>query len=402
MKINNWREQMFPLHSIPNIAIFYRMTGLTNLWFLAGNWIFYWLRFMTYGQLGTMDALCFLFGLFMEIPSGAIADIIGKRKAIILAMILASAGFLMMGSANSIPPLWVGFLLAQAGWAFYSGAAEALAYDSLVDVHQEDKFDKVISANGSIATITTVLGTLAGGVMYHFYDRSTHLAMGLGYLVAFFVALKLIEPKTDTEKFDLKNWWRTLVDGSKQLGIPSLRPFVIVILILMGAEYMYEWGLLKPAIATSFGFMDKSQAVIFASLGLLNAYLVRHLPTIRSKVSDKRGLYLLTIVMGTGFLLSTLPLKIFGLIPMLLIAISGYLVYPWISIVVNQHIDPKHRATALSAVALLTKIPYVVLAILAGTMIENGQLSSFSFYVGIVIILAMGINITLVRFQRTR
>ncbi len=400
MKINSWIEKVFPLHRVPNIAIFYRLTGLTNLWFLAGNWIFYWLRFMTYGQLGTMDALCFLFGLFMEIPSGAIADIIGKRKAIILAMILASAGFLMMGSANSIPPLWIGFLLAQAGWAFYSGAAEALAYDSLVDIQKEDQFDKVISASGSIATITTVLGTLTGGVMYYFYDRSSHLAMGVGYLIAFFVALKLIEPKTDTEKFDLKNWWITLVDGSKQLGLPSLRPFIIVILTLMGAEYMYEWGLLKPAIATSFGFMDKSQAVIFAGLGLLNAFLVRRLPGLRNRVSDKRGLYLLTIVMGIGFLLATLPLKIFGLIPMLLIAISGYLVYPWISIVVNQKIDPKHRATALSAVALLTKIPYVVLAILAGKMIENGQLTTFNFYVGVVIIIAMGINVYIAR--RTR
>lgn len=399
MKPNSWREKIFPLSHIPNIAIFYRLTGLTNLWFLAGNWIFYWLRFLTYGQLGTMDALCFLFGLLMEIPSGAIADLIGKRKSIILAMILASSGFLMMGSSNSIPPLWIGFLLAQAGWAFYSGAAEALTYDSLVDARQESHFDKVISASGSIATITTVLGTLTGGVMYYFYDRSTHLGMGIGYLIAFFVAMRLVEPKTDTEKFDLKNWWGTLVDGSKQLGLPSIRPFIIVILTLMGAEYMYEWGLLKPAIATSFGFMDRSQAIIFAGLGLLNAYLVRHLPKLRKKISDKRGLYLLTMTMGIGFLISTLPLKIFGLIPMLLIAISGYLVYPWISIVVNQQIDPKHRATALSAVALLTKIPYVILAILAGKMIESGQLWIFSSGVGVVIIVSMGINIIIARSQ---
>ena len=115
MKVARWLDKVFPLRQIPNIGRFYLLTAFNNLWFLAGNWIFYWLRYMTYGELGVMDALCFLFGLVMEVPSGAIADVIGKRKTIIIGMLLASAGFLTMGSANDIAPLWIGFLLAQAG-----------------------------------------------------------------------------------------------------------------------------------------------------------------------------------------------------------------------------------------------------------------------------------------------
>lgn len=393
MKKMKWRDRVFPLSEIPNIGRFYLLTTLNNLWFLAGNWIFYWLRYMTYGELGVMDALCFLFGLIMEVPSGAIADMIGKRKTIIAGMVLASTGFLTMGLANSIVPLWIGFLLAQAGWAFYSGAAEALAYDSLVDVGKQEQFDKLISANSGLSTITTIVATLLGGLMYVLHFRSTHLGMGVGYLLAGLVATGLTEPKNDTEKFKLADWWNTLIDGSRQLLLPSLRPFVIVIVALMGTEYMYEWGLLRPAIATSFGFMDKAQAIIFAGLGILSAILMRALPTIRKVVSDKVGLYLLTIMMGVGFLVAAMPLKYFGIFPMLLIAVAGYLVYPWISVVVNNEIDPKHRATALSTVALLTKTPYVVLAILAGKMIENGNLAKFNIGVGVTIISAMIINI---------
>lgn len=390
-------NRFFPFYKISNIARFYILTSFNNMWFLSGNWIFYWLRFMNYGQLGIMDATCFFFGLLMEVPSGAIADIIGKKKTITLAMFLAGVGFLFMGTATSLIALWIGFLLAQAGWAFYSGAAEALAYDTMVDYKQEKEFEKVITTSGSIATITTVLATLAGGVMYVLHWRSTHLGMSVAFFAAFLLAIGLSEPKTDSEKFSLQTWWSAIVDGSKQLLIPSLKPFFIVILVLMGAEYMYEWGLLKPAVATSFGFLDKAQAILFAGFGILNSILVRYIPNIRKWWGDEMGLFYLTILMGIGFILAALPLNYLGLFPMLIIAVSGYLVFPWISIIVNKEILPRHRATTLSAIALLTKIPYVLIAMVAGKLIESGKLSTFNLVVGIVIIGSMVINKIVVR-----
>lgn len=104
--------------------------------------------------------------------------------------------------------------------------------------------------------------------------------------------------------------------------------------------------------------------------------------------------------MGVGFLIAALPLKYFGLIPMLLIAMSGYLVYPWMSIVVNKEVDPRHRATALSTVALFTKIPYVVLAIIAGEMIDGGLLWMFNTAVGVVILASIGLSIVVGRMNK--
>lgn len=394
------RNKFFPLWDIPNIKRFYLLTIFNNAWFLSANWIFYWLRFMNYGQLGIMDATCFLFGLVMEVPSGAIADIIGKRRTIIAGMFMASLGFFFMGTANSLPPLWIGFLLAQAGWAFYSGAAEALAYDSLVDKKEESQFEKVISTSGSLATITTVLAIMLGGVMYVFHYRSTHLGMAASFFVAWIISFGLHEPYTDTEKFSLSKWWSALKDGTRQLFIPALKPFIVVILMLMGADYMYEWGLVKPAIATSFGYLDKGQAVVFSVFGIISALLVRALPTFRSHVSDKKGLYILTILMGFGFALAALPLGYWGVLAMLIISISGHLVYPWISIVVNKSIEAKHRATALSAVALITKIPYVIVAIVAGNMIDRGELWLFNATVSGAILVSILISVVLVRQRK--
>lgn len=392
MGFEKFLNKTFPLREISNIRLFYILTACNSAWFIAGNWIFYWTRFMTYGQLGLMDATCFLFGLLMEIPSGAIADMIGKRKTIIAGMGLSAVSVLTMSLANNMETLWIAFLVAQLGWALYSGAAEALAYDTLVDEGQESRFDEVITANGMVSTFSSVTATLVGGVAYAWHYRGSHFIWGLTYLLAFIISFYLREPKTDTEHFEIKKWWQTIVTGSKQLLQPSLKPLMVVILVLMGSEYLYEWGLIKPAVAVNFGFFDKAQALIFAGLGIISGLTVRLLPKIRNLIEDTNGLYWLTAIMGIGFMIMSLPLGYGGILPMLVVGVAGYLVYPWISIIINRDIIPKYRATTLSTVALLTKVPYVMVAIIAGKMVEQGQLWLFNLILGIVILMSIGIS----------
>lgn len=162
--------------------------------------------------------------------------------------------------------------------------------------------------------------------------------------------------------------------------------------MLMGSEYLYNWGLVKPATATYFGFGDKQLAIILAVFGIINAILAQLIPFFRKKISDKKGLYFLAIVMGAGYILTYFDLGYLGVLPMFIIAASGYLSYPWISIVVNREIPSKYRATTLSTVALITRIPYVLLAIIAGSMLEQGRINVFNFILGCAIILSILIS----------
>lgn len=388
-----------PLWNIKNIRIYYILSFLTSLWFIAGNWIFFWTKFMTFGQLGIVDATAFAFGLLLEVPTGAISDLIGKRKTIIIAMGLACIGTMMMAFSVSLLMLWVAFLITQLGWSFYSGSAEALAYDTLVENNQEKNYDRVVSLSGTISSIASISATLLGGLLYIWWFRSTHFVWSLGYLVAFVISFRLIEPKVDSKKFSISNYFTQLSSGMKNLFLPNLLPYVLVILALMGASYLYEWGLVKPTMAKSFGFMAQEQSLILAGMTFLSALLVTQIPKIRQFISDKKGLYLLTLVMGAGFMLAYLPLGIFGVFPMLLISLSGHLSYPWISAVVNQEVDSEYRATALSTVALLTKIPYTLLAIVAGNMAENNTFRYFNLSIGMVIIFTVLLGSILLKLR---
>lgn len=378
-----------PLLKVPNIALFYVLTASTNAFFIVGNWIFFWTRFMTYGQLGIVDATCFAFGTLMEIPTGAISDLIGKKKTLLAALLLSSLGVFIISPASTITQIVIGFLIAQTGWALYSGAAEAFAYDTLKQLKLEDQFDEVISASTMVSIITVLISTLAGIWLYEQNFRLPHYFWAASYLVGFFFCLFITEPKVDTEKFSLKNYFNQLSQGMKQLLQPVLKPFFILIFVLLGVYYLYSYGFIKPAMAEGFGWYAREQGFVSAFLSIFAAILTRTIPWMRKKFSDMVGLVILTSILGIGFIVATFSSGWFGLLPFILIVGSGSLANPWVSVVVNREIPSAYRATTLSTVAMLTKVPYILAAVVAGGMIQAGHLGIFTMVIGLVTISAV-------------
>lgn len=387
----------FPQLKNRNIFLFYVLSMFNNAWFLIGNWIFFWLRFMTYGQLGWIDAAAFAFGMLMEIPTGAISDLVGKKKTLILAMALASIGFFIVAAANTKYHILFGFLIVQAGWAFYSGAAEALAYDTLKEHKNERDFDAVISLSNILGIIATTLCGLFGIALYQWNFRAPHYAMAVSYGITFLLTWFLTEPKIDTEKFSLKNYFAQLGQGAHQLMHPSLKRFMPLIFSLLGIYYMFSFGFIKPAMAEYFGFFASEQGFIFAVLSLFSAVLVHFIPMMRKKFNDTQGLVLLTTLLGFGFILACVITGWIGALVLTLIVAAGSLAQPWVSVVVNRELDSKYRATTLSTISMVTKVPYILAAVVAGKLIQDGYIVQFNLAVGVFTLGVVGISVFFLR-----
>src|SRR3990167_7726396 len=321
-----------------NILVFYILSACMNFFFLASNWIYFWTKFMTYGQLGWIDALGFGFALFLEIPSGAIADLLGKKKTIQVGLIAGTIGAFMISGANNLTTIFIGWLMVQIAYAFYSGAGEALAYDTLVQLKRENEYDVVITKSKTIETYTTAFATFFGGFMYEF-------------------------------------WFR----------LP-----------------LYSWGFIRPAIATSFGFYAKEQSIIIGLLTLISAFAIRLVPKLREKISDMGGLVILSLMMAIGFFAAAFPIGYWGVFVLLTIAIAGKLADPWISVVINREIPSKYRATTLSTAAFITRLPYVLIAVVAGSSIQAGKLSIFNLWVAGAILLGIFLSFFLYKLRKVK
>jgi MFS family permease len=369
-----------------NIGIYYILTCAQTASFVSANWIFFWLRLMTYGQLGLVDALGFAFGLLMEIPTGAIADMMSRRRTLMLAYAFAGAGYLVMAASDAAWVLILGFWLTQIGWAFYSGAAEALAFDSLKELGQEAQYPRVASTVNMLGIIAFIAALLIGGVMYNVDVRLPHYACGIALLIGMGAAFWLREPKVGAvATFSLRTYRKQLTQGFRQLVMPDLRQYVGLIFAALGGMFLFSFGLIQPAIATSFGFLADEQAVVYALLATIAALLMPLVPPLRKRFSDFTGLAVLTLLLAAGFAGAALPLGGWGVVALLCIRVGGEMSRTWVSIVLNERIPSETRATTLSTVALLSRIPYVLTALIAGVMVEAGTFAWFNLAVALVI-----------------
>ncbi len=125
-----------------NIKLSYLLSYTFHSWFWMGNWIFYYLLFGGYATVAMIDSGALLASLIFEVPTGAFADLVGKKKTLILSFFILTIGNVLVSMASS---LW---MLAGSVWlficlagAFYSGTMEALLYDSLKSIKREKEFD---------------------------------------------------------------------------------------------------------------------------------------------------------------------------------------------------------------------------------------------------------------------
>ena len=345
---------------------------------------------MSFGQLGWVDAIGFGISLLLDIPTGAFADIFGKRITLIISNICTATGILIIATANSLTGIFIGNIISQVGWAMYSGASDALLYDSLLNMKKEELFSLVLAKANQYMSYAAAFGYFVGGLLYSLHWRLPHIVWGLSYIPAIIFSFLLLEPKIHAEHFSAKEYLNKIHLGIKELLLPQLRKYILLIFVLLGVYFLYTWGFVRPAIATSFGFYTQEQSIILPILTLSSAFLLQYLPFIQRKISGFKGLSILAVMMGVAFFLSAFPIGYWGIVPMFLIVVSGRFGGPWISTIVNKEISSSYRATTLSTISLLTKVPYVLVAVLIGAAAEKNMLSQFCLTLGgVILVIAM-------------
>lgn len=378
-----------PRVDIKNIRIYYILNFFLSASFIAGNWIFFWTLFMSYEQLGVVDSIGFAFAMLIQIPSGAIADVIGKKKTVILALLASTVGIFIMSLGISLTNILIGYLVAQLGWTMFSGSAEALAYDSLVDEGCEKDFDKVISFVTAISTIVASITILLGIPLYNISPNFPHIMWGVFNLISLVIAFTLTEPKIRQERFSLKGYFEQMGNGIKQMFSKKLKKYVVIVFCVIGMVYMYQWGLIQPSVAIANNLDDRGQSIIYSIAALLSALIALTVPFLRKRISDYKGLTILGVVTSLIFLLLSLPLGVMIVVPMVLIILIGGVANPWVMTVINVNIPSKYRATTISAMTLVSQLPYVLVAIIAGRMVEQGNLNQFLLAISIIIFIAI-------------
>ncbi len=335
--------------------------------------------------------LNFLWALIIvgaEVPSGVLADRLGRRPLVIAAGVLMvlemmtlclapqNGGWLLLGFCL------VNRILSGLAEAMASGADESLVYDSLVQADRRDEWPDLLRQLMVWQSIAMVLAMLIGSAVYD-PNLLNKLGLSLGFswkldasttmrfpiylnLLTAFLVLMMAWGMREPVREAVSNL--NTMDAFRSVGRAGwwILSTPIALFIILGGmildsairlflTFSSAYFRLIELPDASFGVMG----ALMAGVGLLVAPLMRHLGG--TVVAQYRVLIGLTLVGLLGLLLE---LPLWGALFALILAAAFSALNYFVSNGLNQQVESHQRATVLSFKGLVFNLGYGFVSLL--------------------------------------
>lgn len=324
--------------------------------------------------------------VFAEVPSGVLADRIGRRPLIVAAAICMVLEMLVLlvapvnGGLTLLLFCLVNRILSGSAEALASGADESLAYDSLAAESRSTEWPKVLADVMHWQSLAMVLAMLVGATVYDpqlmnkalaIFGSSVRLEQGttlrfpillnlISASVVLWLALGMREPAMRHSASDIASpsgAWRSIVGAGKWILHTPKALFVIVggVLIDSVVRVFMTFGSvffrLIELPEASFGLIGAAMA----GLGMLVSPLARKLVSTGSLFRNYTILAVLTLIGLAGV---ALKIPFWGVLFAFPLAAAMSALAFFISNTLNALVSSQQRATVLSFKGLIFNLGY--------------------------------------------
>ena len=292
---------------------------LKNQRYFAPFWILAFLdKGLSYATIGLLIGFREICVAVLEIPTGAIADVVGRRGAMILSHVAYVAAFLTFGFSTSVAALFVAMFAFSIGEAFRTGTHKAIIFAWLRSEGREKEKTNVYGITRSWSQIGSAISVVIAGVLVYWLQNysvifwisaipaALNIVNFLGYPATFDHSG---ETKPNRKQAMLNLWKATLQCFTSQ----NLRRPIVE---SMAYEGMYgaSKDYLQPLIQTAalalpmLTAWDNTQrtaamiAAVYATLYLLGSFASRYSGPISAAVGDEnKAARLLWLIYGASF-----------------------------------------------------------------------------------------------------
>ena len=225
-----------------------------------------------------------------EIPTGVVADTLGRRVSFLLSEATLAVGTLAYVGVAAIHGGLLLFCLAGVilglGYTFYSGAVEAWAVDALKATGYQKELDGLFARASIVSSIAMITGTILGGVLGQISLSLPYLARALLILMAFGVGFLTMHDIGFTPR---AMHLRGVVGEMRKVGRagitygwrkPAVRLLVLYSFLFFGF-FSWAWYAWQPYFLDLFGrnavWLSGVIASFFALAGIVGNVVVARL-----------------------------------------------------------------------------------------------------------------------------
>ena len=363
---------------------------LAQSFFFATYQIFLVNQGLSLLQINLINLFFMVSNFCLQVPTGAFADICGRRQSVALGCFIASLSFLIYFFSHSFLAFAAAEIVGAIGMTFITGALEAWMIDSLKFHDYTGSLEKIYESEGGWRTIGVIIGSLTGAYVGNYNLALPWLMTSGGMaLVGIYAWLKLKEhyrvatpvPKSFN---DIKT---TAAQGIKY-GLRHQSVLYAIsfgsILLLCFQGFNMQW----PIVFKGYGLSIMQLGLIFNGIAIAT-YLGNKLSRRCGKIfrHEKNALIFSQVITVGGMLLAA---SMIGFGPVL----GGFFIHevgrgvfrPLKQAYLNRRLESENRATVLSFDSMINQLGCALGLLLSGYL-ANTYSISVSWYASALILL---------------
>jgi MFS family permease len=372
-----------------NTFIYYTSQLFHSLIFTIPIWIVYYQARITPAQISILVTVQYIAQIVLELPSGALADLIGRRNTLVLGFAAGALSYLLFPYAVGFVHFFILALLVGASDSFRSGAEEALVYDTFIEKDRQQRFDKVYANGNMIYQVGLIASAALGGFIYERNHGLPFTLYGLSLLIGTILVWFYLEPYIDSEKFTFHNYLKQIRVGSREAFKSLYSTYLSLFYILVGGIGWSSTLYFNAYMMVDLGFSDSLRGLLTASMRLINVVLIASVLKNDRLFNWQRRILFFPLIMLFGYLPGRWLNGFIGLpfVQAAMIATTAR----WILLapLTNETFSSKYRATAISLLSLLIGVVYIAMTGISGLIIPALGVKSMYTFMGVIVLLSL-------------
>lgn len=384
-----------------NVKKNYLFTILQNLDLTRGIWMIYLAsKGMSLIQLGFLETIFHITSFSMEVPTGLVADLFGRKTSRILGRISSLISVVILLVAQDFIWFAVSFVFTALSYNLESGAGDALIYDSLKEIKEEHLFMKVSGKKELFYQIAGVVSFLIGGYLA---TKSYFLAFSITIFIGILSILQSLsfkEPavfdglKGENKKF-LRQLKQSILVLKHQPKIRFLIIFSQIVLAFCTCIFYYLQNYMK-----SDGYSEWIIGLVYAVASLSTAFMSVHVYRLEKRIKEK-GILMFIPLVTVACIWGIAYSSVFYFFFIVLMMTEG-IIYVSMSDYINKMIPSERRATVLSFSSMVFSFFMMILFPVVGFIGDHYSLSSAFKFLGFLASILVCINIFILRKQSNK
>ena len=357
-------------------------------------WLFYEENGLTIADLFIIQSIYSVTIAVIEIPSGYVADVLGRKNSMIIGMFFGFIGMVVYSLSFGFEGFLIAALCLGVGQSFISGSDTALMYDSLVQLNRSNEFIKLEGRTISMGNFAEALAFILGGLLAEVSLRTPfYFQVGIAF-IGFLVTLLLVEPKTERLKDGKSKPWKNIknIIHYSLRENQTLRYYIFYSAIIGAGTLTMAWFsqpyFMAIGIDNTFYF-----GLLGAGLNLAVAIPSFYAHKIEENIKTKTLLIIILILICACYFTISYLTSFWGLLILLVFYITRGIATPVLRDYMNRHIPSEMRATVMSIRSFLIRILFASTSPFLGYVANIYSLQQAILFSGILTFLLGGITL---------